>query len=238
MERFTTKSILSTTINIPILADRLNQLYSKMSEGTDLSIRDFTRQIISQGAFPEENRELADHTLLDQVQKLKEENARLRQEIHESSMNTPAANETLDNYQRMLSQQTAEIEALTQEIEQKKIHASQLNDIQNQMHGQILALQQENDLLKEQISQGLKLSDRQFIVTMDPFTAHVMDTTCKGESERLSKEITPDILLLQMFLSYYIHGEHEHFPFYFSRRALRELAEYYKQAENQETPQQ
>jgi hypothetical protein len=41
-----------------------------------------------------------------------------------------------------------------------------------------------------------------------------------------------------MFLSYYIHGEHEHFPFYFSRRALRELAEYYKQAENQDTPQQ
>ncbi|HOI01090.1 MAG TPA: hypothetical protein PLE85_11210 [Bacteroidales bacterium] len=238
MERFTTKSILSTTINIPILADRLNQLYSKMSEGTDLSIRDFTRQIISIGAFPEKNREHADQILSDQIQTLVEENASLREEIHSGSTNTPAAHETLDNYQRMLSQQTAEIEALTQEIEQKKIHASQLNDIQNQMHGQILALQQENDLLKEQISQGLKLSDRQFIVTMDPFTAHVMDTTCKGESERLGKEITPDILLLQMFLSYYIHGEHEHFPFYFSRRELRELAEYYKQAENQDTPQQ
>lgn len=235
MASFTTKSILSTTVNIPILADRLNELYSKMSEGTELSIRDFTRQIISMGAFPEENREHADQILRDQIEKLKDENSALTQEIHNHAK--PAVHETLDNYQRMLSEKTAQIETLTQEIEQNKIHASQLNEIQLQLHSQIEALQVQNNVLLDQISQSLNLTDLQFIVTMDPFTAHIMEATCKGESERLSKEVTPDNLLLQMFISYYLYGEHEHFPFYFTRRQLRQIAEEYKQAQTQDTNQ-
>lgn len=204
--RFKVGSNFSSTIPSEDL-DTFNELYQLFSQGKDLTNRDFLRQLAH---YALETRKGADPggELLDQILTARSENERLITEAQALQTGSASAAE-LGEENQLLQQQCSQLTAA---------NAACLLEI-----GQ----------LKEQLSRRLELdTERQFIVTLDRFSAHLMLVTCQGESQRLGKEVTPETLLMQMFLSYYYHGEHAHFPFYFSRRELRKLAESYKDPES------
>lgn len=205
-----TRFKLGSNFSSPIASedlDTFNELYRLFSQGKEITNRDFLRQM---AYYALETRKGADPggVLLEEISSLRSENEGLQAEIS-----------TLQAREDSATVQAGENQALQQE--------------NSRLTAENAALGQEIEQLEEQLSRRLELDPgRQFIVTLDRFSAHLMQVTCQGESQRLGKEISPGTLLMQMFLSYYYHGEHEHFPFYFSRRELRELAKGFKEQEN------
>lgn len=206
MTRFKTGSNFS----VPLQANDaliFNELYLHLSaDGNEFNNREFARELAK----------LALTAIKGGDQALKHE---LEAKVNENI-------ELIERIQILESASTENSDEITQENQRLQAQVAQLNELQVSLHQQI-------EDLKEQLSQGLNLDpERQFIVTMDPFTAYLMKVTCEGETKRLGDQITPENLLIQMFLSYYQFGEHEHFPFYFTRRQLSQLAEHFKNAEN------
>jgi len=72
------------------------------------------------------------------------------------------------------------------------------------------------------------LKDNQLLVELTPMELYLLNETCKKESERTKQNISPNILLKEMFTTYIFKGIHEHFPLPFNNTQLKKIVEHFK----------
>jgi hypothetical protein len=81
-----------------------------------------------------------------------------------------------------------------------------------ELNQQIQELERENSRLSDLANANNDAGFSIIQLELQPIEIELLELICSQETRRTQQQITPDKLLLEMFLSYLARGTHDHFP--------------------------
>lgn len=143
-------------------------------------------------------------------------------------------NSLLEQKQEQLHLTQNELNAANAELANIKLTAENNDERDKVQHDQIIALEEQNTKLAATISEltqtiehleSKQVTWEQIRITLQPFTAAMLEETAKRLSERFDREVTPISILVDMFLRYTIERNAEWFyPFVLKERDIVAIA--------------
>ena len=121
-----------------------------------------------------------------------------------------------------------EIQKLRTELREKNLMLTELSlDCEN-IEKQLSDCRHENITFSKEIEtlkQKLSLPDGSIIVSLTKAESTIIDYVCTGETERTGKEVTPELLLKNVFAHVIRYGPHDMFKMPIALKKLQELNE-------------